>query len=249
MKKFQLPLAVILMLTVAVSCKKTDNASANITANVSSADAADIVGASLSANSNGFASIGDDVTVQSQIYFDAHLACGSTKTDTLTKKSQAGAPVSYSYGLGYSYTLNCNSSSLPDNITGKVNYSGNYSGPHITSANSGNLTFRLAGLTQVAPNYVFNGTFLRSGSFSSKADTSNHGSSNLSIEVKDLLFRKPARTIAGGTATFNLNGSVPKKGNFSFSGDLLFNGDGTAKLTVNGAVYTVNLTTGEKTKI
>lgn len=238
----------MLLLAGALACNKKDGLKTDITANVSASDAADMVGASLSANSNGFASVSDDVTVNSQIYVDAHLGCGVTKTDTITKKSPANANVSFSYGLGYTYTLNCNSNSLPDNVTGKVNYSGNYSGPHITSANTGNLTFRLAGLSPTATNWVLNGTFFRSGSFTSKADTSNHGNSNLSVEVKDLLLTKPHRTVAGGTATFSLTGSVPKKGSFSYAGTLVFNTDGTAKLTVNGTVYIIDLVTGEKRK-
>jgi len=238
----------MLLLAGAIACNKNDGLKTGITANVTASDAADIVGSSLSANSNGFASISDDVTVNSQVYVNAHLACGTTKTDTLTKKSPTNANVTFSYGLGYTYTLNCNNAGLPDNIIGKVNYSGNYSGPHITSANTGNLTFRLAGLTPTAANWVLNGTFLRSGSFSSKADTSNHGSSNLSVEVKDLVLTKPHRTVAGGTATFTLTGSVPKKGSFSYAGTLVFNTDGTAKLTVNGNVYIIDLLTGEKRK-
>lgn len=110
------------------------------------------------------------------------------------------------------------------------------------------MSFTLAGLTPAATAYVLNGTFLRSGSFTSKTDTAKHGNSNLSVTVQNINFRKPGRTIASGTATFSLTGSVPKKGNFSFTGTLVFNGDGTAKLTVNGSVYTVNLITGEKTK-
>jgi len=47
---------------------------------------------------------------------------------------------------------------------------------------------------------------------------------------------------------FTITGNVPKKGDFSFTGSMVFNGDGTANLTVNGTVYIVNLETGEKTK-
>lgn len=247
MKKVKLSI-MALLLVGAIACKKTDNSSVKINANVSSDDAADMVAGSLSVNSNGFAGISNDVAVQSQVYADAHLACGSTKTDTITKKSNTGASVSYSYGLGYSYTLNCNTSNIPDNVIGKVNYSGSFSNPRISESSSGNLLFTLAGLTPTATVYVLNGTFLRSGSFASKTDTAKHGNSNLSVTVQNISFRKPGRTIASGTAAFSLTGSVPKKGNFSFTGTLVFNGDGTAKLTVNGTVYTVNLITGEKTK-
>jgi len=246
MKKIRLPL-MMLLLAGAIACNKND-LQTDTTANVSAADAADMVGASLSVNSNGLASISNDVTIKSKWFMDYHLSCGATKSDTLTKTSPAGAPVTYSYGLGYTYTLNCNASNIPDNITGKVNFSGSHSGPHISSSSTGNLIFRVAGLTPTAPNYVLNATFNQSGLFISKKDTTNHGNENLSVVIQNLRFNKPVPTIAGGTATFTLNGTVPKKGAFSYAGTLVFNGDGTAKLTVNGSVFIINLITGEKTK-
>lgn len=246
MKKIRLPL-MMLLLAGAIACNKND-LQTDATANVSAADAADMVGASLSVNSNGLASISNDVTIKSKWFVDNHLTCGATKSDTLTKNSPQGAPVTYSYGLGYTYTLNCNASNMPDNITGKVNFSGGHSGPHFSSTNTGNLIFRVAGLTPTATNYVLNATFIQSGSFISKKDTTNHGNENLSVVIQNLRFNKPVPTIAGGTATFTLNGAVPKKGAFSYAGTLVFNGDGTAKLTVNGSVFIINLITGEKTK-
>lgn len=237
----------MLLLAGAIACNKHD-LQTDATANVSAADAADMVGASLSVNSNGLASISNDVTIKSKWFMDNHLTCGATKNDTLTKTSPQGAPVTYSYGLGYTYTLNCNASNIPDNITGKVNFSGSHSGPHFSSTNTGNLIFRVAGLTPTATNYVLNATFIQSGSFISKKDTTNHGNENLSVVIQNLRFNKPVPTIAGGSATFTLNGAVPKKGAFSYAGTLVFNGDGTAKLTVNGSVFIINLITGEKTK-
>ena len=85
MKKSESPL-MMLLLAGAIACNKKAGLQSDITANVSASDAADIVGSSLSANSNGFASVSDDVTVNSQVYVNAHLGCGVTKTDTITKK-------------------------------------------------------------------------------------------------------------------------------------------------------------------
>ncbi|MEO6632358.1 MAG: hypothetical protein ABIN13_11565 [Mucilaginibacter sp.] len=247
MRKIRITL-MMLLLAGAIACNKNDGVKTGITANVSESDAADMVGASLSVNSNGLASVSNDVTIKSKWFIDNHLTCGATKADTLTKTSPQGAPVKFSYGLGFTYTLNCNASNIPDNITGKVNFSGSHSGPHVSSTSTGNLTFRIAGLTPTATNYVLNATFIQSGSFVSKKDTTNHGNENLTVVVQNLRFNKPVPTIAGGTATFTLNGTVPKKGAFSYAGTLVFNSDGTAKLTVNGSVFIINLITGEKTK-
>jgi hypothetical protein len=244
MKKLQLCLLTLLILAAA-ACKKGELAA---TGNVSATEAADLVAASLSGNSSGFVSISDGASVRSQAQFDAHLACGSTRTDTVTKTSPTGAPTMYNYGFGYSLTLNCNTGNLPDNVSGKANYRGVFSNPHVSSTNTGSAIFTLAGLTTNARAYVFNGSLLRSGSFASKSDTSNHGSSHLDIEIHNLTLHKPDRAIASGTATVTISGIVPTKGNFSYNGTLVFNGDGTAKFTVNGAAYLIDLTTGEKTK-
>src|SRR6185437_13723928 len=221
MKKFTIPLFALLLLGAA-ACKKND---ASLNGNVSASEAADILAGSLSSNSYGFINLSDDATVRSQTEFDAKLTCGSTRSDTITRSSPAGAATSYSYSLGYSYTLNCNTSNLPDNVTGKVNYSGTFNSPHVSSSNKGN------------------------GSFASKTDTTNHGSINIDLEVHNLILHKPNRDVASGTATFVLTGNVPRKGNFAFTGNVTFNGNGTATLKVNGTNYSINLTTGEKTKI
>lgn len=245
MKKFTIPLLAMLLLG-AMACKKNGT---SLSGNVSVAEAADILAGSLSSSAYGFVDFSDDATVRSQTEFDAKLTCGATRSDTITKTSPAGAVTSYSYSLGYSYTLNCNTSNLADNVTGKVNYSGMFNSPHISSTNKGTGSFTLAGLTPTATVYAFNGSVLRSGSFASKTDTTNHGSINIDIEVHNLILHKPNRDIASGTATFVLTGNVPKKGNFAFTGNVTFNGDGTATLKVNGTNYSINLTTGEKTRI
>ena len=246
MKKIPYSLLALLLLAT-VSCKKTDSTLA--TPNISVSDAADLMASSLALNSSGVTNVSDDATYRSKIIIDTKAACGSTSKDTVTRHSEPGSATTFTYGFGYTHTLNCNANNLPDNVMSKVNYSGTFSGPRITSANAGSASLRVGGLTSTAAAYVVNGTYVRSGSFTSKVDTTNHGSSNASITLTNLLLTKPSRTIASGTGTFTLTGTVPKKGNYSYTGTIVFNGDGTAKLTVNGTVFNVNLSTGEKTKV
>jgi len=97
-----------------------------------------------------------------------------------------------------------------------------------------------------APDFVINGEYKQNGSFQSKIDTAKHGNNKIDIVVKGLTITKPARTIASGNATISMSGDTPKKGSFSYTGTLVFNGDGTATLTLNGTVYTIKLDTGER---
>ncbi|MDP9076194.1 MAG: hypothetical protein M3O71_02125 [Bacteroidota bacterium] len=238
---------VILLLAAAVSCKKNDSSSVNIKGNVSNDEAADMVAASVSTNLNGVAGVSGDVTVSAQAFVGLHLPCGTSKSDSVSRQS-TGTNVSYSYKLKYSYMLNCNSDNQPDNLVSNLAYSGTYSGPHISSSNSGSSAFIVGGLSPSATAYVINGEYKRDGSFKSKVDTTNAGSSSIDIAVKSLTLSKPDRKIASGSATFTITGNVPKKGNFNYNGSIVFNGDGTANLTVNGTVYVVVLATGEKSK-
>jgi hypothetical protein len=242
MKKIKLSIMAMLLLS-AVACKKSDN-TAN---NVSNDDVATMVAGSISFNANG-TNISDDPTFAAANMTNAQQACGTTKVDSILLQSTTGA-YSYNYKLKYNYTLNCNANNQYDNVTGNLVYSGSFSGPNLSSTNSGTFVFTVAGFTQAAPNFVIDGEYKRSGSFKSKIDTTNTGTSNIDIVIKALSVRKPARTIAGGTATISVTGNVPKKGNFSFSGTMFFNGDGTATLTIGGTAYIINITTGLWTKV
>jgi len=248
MKNFKF-YALILLLAATVSCNKNDSGSANlnIKGNVSSDDAADMVAASISSSdAASVAGVSSDVSVSAQAFVNIHLGCGAVKSDSISR-SYTGSQVSYSYKLKYNYTLNC-SNNVPDNLSSDVSYSGSYSGPRLSMTNSGSSSFVVGGLAPTSTNFVINGQYKRSGSFKSKVDTAKNGSSDINITVKSLTLIRPSRKIASGSAAFTIAGNVPKKGDFAFTGDIVFNGDGTAKVTINGTVYIVNMETGEKTK-
>jgi hypothetical protein len=259
MKTFKLSI-IALVLLGAISCKKTDGNSAANT--VTSDQAADIAAGSLAANSYGLTSVSDDIAVNAQTLASintgsqtvnslgtatVHQACGTTLTDSVTN-SGTNSSVSFSYFLKFARTLNCNTNSQPDNLANSVSYHGNFDGPNLTSTNTGSAIFKIAGLTTTAANFVVNGEYKRTGSFQSKIGNKTSGQSSVDIVVTNLTLTKPARKIASGTATIAITGSTTKNGDFSYTGTLLFNGDGTAILTINGNAYTVNLLTGVKIK-
>jgi hypothetical protein len=263
---------VALLVVFAAACKKTNNTPGD-SGNVSNSDAADLVASSLSENSDGVATVSNDATnvgtslslgsigaaPQSRFNSDnattvyspgssnKTLVCGTTVSDSISRQSGTGSSVTYSYNLDYNFTLNC-INSVPNDLTSILTYSGSYSGPIWSSANTGSSNFTVTGLAAQAPDFIINGEYKRSGSFQSKADTTKHGTHSIDIVVTSLTLMKPARTIVSGTATITVTGNVPKKGNFSYSGTIVFNNDDTATLTLNGIAYTVNISTGIKIK-
>lgn len=250
MKKIKLSLALMLLLG-AVACKKTYNSSSlspKLTANVSADEAADMVAGSISLSSNGLASTTDDATQMAASLVTSHAKCGTVRADTISRQNTTGT-TTFSYNLTYNYVVNCNGSNQPDSLSSSLIYSGSFNGPNLSSSNSGSSIFTVSGLLPTATNFVINGEFKRNGSFKSKVDTTNVGSNNVDIVINALTLKKPSRSIVSGSATIAITGNVPKKGNFSFTGTLVFNGDGTATLTINGNVYTINLTTGQRNRM
>ncbi len=238
----------IMLLLGATACKKSlDTAHPTFTGSISTNDAADIAAGSLSLNSNGVANIASDAALNATVMDDDdRLKCGDMRSDTVSRQSSPGAPYTYSYKSTYNFMVDCNASSQPDSLSSNLTYAGSYSGPNMSGTNSGSSIFGVGGLLQADTAFVINGEYKRAGSFSSKTDTAKHGSNSVDIVISGLTLKKPTRMIESGTATIAITGTVPGKGSFSFTGTLVFNGDGTATLTINGNVYTINLETGEQ---
>jgi hypothetical protein len=256
MKNLKLSLIVLLMLG-AFSCKKDNSASTS--SSVTTDQAADIAAGSLAENSNGFASVTDDIAVNAQgissvnsgltvnstqATASVHQACGTTVTDSVTRNITVDS-VTVNYFFKYAHTLNCNSNNVPDNVIDTLTYKGSFDGPRLSSSNSGNAKATIAGLSPSATNFLVNGEYTRDGSFQSKVGNKASGNSHISIVGTNILLSKPGRKILGGTATITITGTGPKGNSFSFNGTIKFNGDGTATLTLSGgASYTINLLTG-----
>jgi len=241
----------------AFSCKKDNNSSTS--SSVTTDQAADIAAGSLAENSNGFATVTDDVAVNAQgissvntgltvnstqATASVHQECGTTVTDSVTRNITADS-VTINYFFKYAHTLNCNVNNQPDNVIDTVTYSGSFDGPRLSSTNTGSAKVKIAGLTPTATNFVVNGEYKRDGSFQSKVGNKASGNSHIDIIGTNILLSKPGRKILGGTATITITGTGPKGNSFNFSGTIKFNGDGTATLTLSGgASYTINLATG-----
>jgi hypothetical protein len=253
MKKVKLTLLAALLLA-AVACQKSNtvhpgNSGPTVSGSITTDDAADMAAGALSQSSNGVAYVALDATLNASIIFVGHPKCGTVRADTISRQSTAGSQYTYSYKLTYNFMVDCNSSNQPDSLSSNLTYSGSYSGPNMSSSNSGSSVFGVSWLLSTDTAYVINGEYKRAGSFASKVDTANHGSNSITLAISNLTLKRPGRVIEGGSATINISGSTPKHGSFSFIGTVVFNGNGTATVTINGTVYTINLYTGARQRV
>lgn len=257
MKTLKLSVIALAIVMIGIfSCQKSNDSSSTT---VTSDQAADIAAGSLAENSNGLASVTDNISanalanastsgqsVNSVGTSSVHQACGTTLTDSASNAGSADS-VSWNYSVKYSRTMNCNAQSQPDNIVTTLAYSGNYDGPNVSSTNSGTANFTISGLSQSVNNYIVNGEYKRSGSFTSKVGNKNSYTSNVDIVATNVTLSKPGRKINGGSATVSITGTSPK-GSFSYTGTIVFTSSSSATLNINGNSYTIDLHTGFKIK-
>jgi len=235
--------SVIILLFTLGACKKTSDNSA-----LTTAEAADMIATSLSANSNGLTTNSADMTLNAQAVFDLNIGCGNTKTYTFTRQNPVGDTITYNYALNYAYTLNCNSNNLPDNVTGTSTETGTFDGPRLAANGTGSSSFRVAGLTPTATVYVLNGEYKRSVTYTSKIGSKNTSTAVVDLVVTNFTVSKSTKVITGGSAVLTITGTSTKNVTLNFSGSVTFTGDGKGTVTINGVVYIVDLITGQYTK-
>jgi hypothetical protein len=249
MKTFKLSFMLLLLLGMA-ACTKNSNPP-SVSAESSTDVAADLAGNSLAINSSGALSDVNDVTLSASIKIKVDSTCGTVWTDTVSRNFPFSNGYSYTYNANYSYTVNCTTNLFNGSVTSNGAYTSVYNGPNIYTTDSGSSDFTLGGLRNPAGvaingNYTINGEYKRSGSFKSKIDSTYAGTHSTDIVITNLLVTKVLHVVEGGTATITITGDMPKRGNFTYTGTVVFNSDNTATLTLNGNIYTVNLITGIK---
>ncbi len=91
-------------------------------------------------------------------------------------------------------------------------------------------------------NISLNGSLNSNGSYQS--GSSGSGTVIFDYALKSIIMAGDGSgTLLSGSATFNTSGTGPR-GGWNYSGTIVFQGNGSAAVTINGTTYTVNLATG-----
>jgi hypothetical protein len=220
------------------SCKKSNSTSggSSTTDTVTTDDAASAVSDAVSPASAGMVAQTETTVV---IINTNDLACGEEKDTAFSGQNVAGAAITYSYAYGSNRLLTCNNglpSSLQFNFTGKNSYSAAY----LASNDSAQGNFTVTGLNAGASQYVFNASYIRNGSETSKVRNQYTFTSNINIQSTNLTIDKSTQQIVSGTATVSISGAASNGKAFSYSGTITFSGGKQALLVLgNGNTYTI----------
>ncbi len=224
-------------------CKK-DSTTNTLTAD----DAADAMTSAMTTSTGGLSSQVSTAATYSYTQ-GAYKTSGATATLSLS----CGVPFDTTFSFAYTgvttasysgqwdYLLTC-SGSLPQSLTMSGSYTGSYDAPRIKSTNTGTRNWTLTGIDMLTSTpYTFNGSFTRTGSHTSKVRNQYTYNADITITVTNLTVSKTTGQITGGTGAVTMTGTVSNGNSYSFNGNVVFNGNGAATLTINGNTYSVTL--------
>jgi hypothetical protein len=230
-----------IVLTV-TSCKK-DDSPGYIT--VSEEEIAEAVGESVSTESGGLvyqstaAAVYSSDMINSRIGAKASDQCGIMHDTTVAGVSETGATVTFSYNFNWNWLLTCREI-VPQTFV--FNYSGkaSYDAVRMSSNDSAKANITVTGLGGDSAYYVFNQTYTRNGSQTSKINQKRSFTSLIKIVSADIRISKTSLKILSGTGAVTVSGEGSGGRSFSYTGTITFLGNDKATLVVtNGATYNI----------
>lgn len=230
-----------LLLLASFACNDDDEESPA----VANDEAAEMISTSISSSAGGLTTVVDDAAVTTKANAGGRIAaCDYAESQDVSRSSIPGASITYDYDFHYDYALSC-ANALPTNMTVNMNYSGSLDAPRLSTENEGTGNLIVETLDATYTQFTVNGSYNRNGSFTSKVRNKNTSTSTIVFTLDDVTLDKTTREITGGSASVSITGSVTGKGDFSYTGSIVFEGSTQAELDVNGTKYSVNLETGE----
>ena len=234
-KQFIYLLAFIVVSVAVYSCDAVEE----IINTISESEAAAIVEGALQSRSGEVLSNIEDAAEQLvQAVLSGEL-CDTLYQKTVNQGFE-GSRLVASYSSDIEYMLTCNSFDLPETGTFSGATNTTYTMPNVAGSGNGSVTAGVTGLELTASSIVFNGSYVRTGTQEVSVSESKTVNSTLTVAFTDVTVSKVGKMVESGSASFSLSGSTPQ-GEFVYEGTIVFNGEGTATVTINGNEYTVSL--------
>jgi hypothetical protein len=167
------------------------------------------------------------------------LECGET-ADSLFTRTYNDLHLSAYYSNYLTWGLSCTEFGLPSSLSFTREMDGSYETARLLSTDEAASEWTISQLL-TGPNYILNGSYVRTGQQGSKVREMRTFTSTVSISVDKLNVDKGKQRITSGLATFQLTGNINDESAFSFTGDIVFLGDGSATVIINGNSYAVDL--------
>jgi hypothetical protein len=216
-----------------LSCKKSTATGDTVSID----DAANAITEAVSPESSGMVAQTETAVV---IVNTSTLPCGTESDTAFSGQNPSGTTVTYSYAYNSSRMLTCDNG-VPQKFEFDFSGKTSYDAPRISSSDSARGQFSITGLQPSASQYVFDETYTRNGSESSKIGNKNSFTSTIAFQSSNITVDKTTQQILSGTATVTIIGATTNGKSFSYSGTITFLGNKQATLVLgSGNTYSIS---------
>lgn len=225
------PLFFCLIALALSSCKK------EIPLNVSEEDIADLVTYALQQETAGTIQEALSAVSLEDIYAALDQHCDES-IDSSVHYTYQQNNITADYQREMDWLIECNILNVPQYVLFTSTSTGQYSTLRLSSTDTANNEFSVSGLEWGSDHYLINGITSRVGTQESLIRDRDYSSTCL-LTLSQLAIAKADDHIASGTAAVTVTGQQSNGAEFTFDGSLVFNGDDTATLTLNGQVFEI----------
>lgn len=226
----------------AISCSKEDDVVNPLIAD----EVAEEIAASLGNSNSGISSEVAEMAQLADAYSEttkSAMADTLISVDTLvSRKNPSGTLITYEYTYQMEYGYIFDGGNIQMYYNGSA--SGYFDAPRIASSDSRESSWILTGFEVSAGNYILNGTTSRTGNSRSKVGNEVQITSASQIVLSDIHVNKSTLAIESGSLSWEISGMVDEQ-SFSYTAVVYFEANETATLSLEGNVYTINLSAGE----
>lgn len=220
------------------SCTQDDKVSS--VEKVTEEEAVEVMLTSIESESLGVSEQVEEVSEVTTEALVANPLCGSTM-DTSIVKQYSTTNTTVDFTFNWNRVINCVSNVVSD-YTFSYTTAGSYNSPRITSSSNASGELVLSQLYPADSEYLVEIDYLRNGTHESKIGNENSFSSTITSSCNNMLVDKSTLKITSGTMNISINGSTSGGVTFSYSGVVVFLGNGAATITLsNGSVYNASI--------
>lgn len=238
MKNFLGLATMALLLVFTTSCEKESTTGPEEA--LSEEEVVAVVEGALVMETEGITAEAIDAATTSDEYLEKNNGPCNASFDTTVVRSYSGARISSSYTSHWGWTVHCNDMLVPNLLDFSRTTVGIYETLRMSSDDNASSNWTIDNLI-TGDNYVIDGNYTREGSQVSKVRSQNSFESSLAVTVTDLNVHKELKRIESGSATYALSGESSTGTSFLYEGEIIFLGNGSATVTINGNTYEVDL--------
>lgn len=223
---YVLPLAFGILFT---SCQKDQD--------ISEEEVVETIEVSLKASEGG-ATAGAPEMSAMLVPYKSNNFCGFTNDTTITRVTN-----NWNRSVTWNWVVNCDANSAYESVVFTRSGTASYNGPRLTMNATLTGAVTATSIDSTHARHLMNGSFNRVGNstYTGPRRTKSY-STDLTHTWVDVAVEKDTRHIVSGTGSVTLTGTVSNGNSFSRTGNIVYNGDGTATLTMdNGNVHTFNV--------